>query len=69
MTAKLPGPQQPRTIRPKSVVKIGPRGKVEVAAIVKHPSPVERIASIHRNTQAALSTIARRLDPNLHKKR
>lgn len=69
MAAKLPGVQYPRTIRPKSVVGVGPRGKVQTAAIVRHPSPVERIGSIHRNAQHELARIARKTDPSLHKKR
>lgn len=69
MIAKLPGTQQPSIIKPKSVVSVGPRGKVQTAAIVKHPAPVERIASIHRNTQHTLGNIQRKLMRNLHKKR
>lgn len=69
MTAKLPGKQQPNIIRPKSIVKVGPRGRIETASIMKHPSPVERIASIHRNTQSALGDIQRKLMRNINKRR
>lgn len=69
MVAKLPGKQQPNIIRPKSVVKVGPRGKIETASIMRHPSPVERIASIHRNTQSTVADIQRKLMRSVHRRK
>jgi hypothetical protein len=69
MRGRLPGVQQPNPIRPKSVMKVGARGKITTGAVIKHPSEVERIASVHRNAQWELNRIARSVDPNIHKKR
>lgn len=69
MVKRLPGTQQPSIIKPKSIVKVGPRGKVQTASIVRHPAPVERIWSIHRNAQHALANISRKANANLLKKR
>ncbi len=66
---KPPGVQQPNPIRPKSVISVSSRGKVQTASIVRHPSPVERIGFIHREARHRLNAIARKVDPHLHKKR
>jgi hypothetical protein len=69
MAKPLPGKNQPTPIRPKSVISVSSRGKVNVGSVIKHPSDVERIAFTHREAQYKLNAIARKVDPHLHKKR
>lgn len=54
-------PNKPDPIRPKTILKVGPRGKVETGAVVRHPSPVERIALVHRRSQSAFANIRAQL--------
>lgn len=58
----------PQPIRPKSIMRVDRGGKVQVGVRVSHPSPVERIASIHRNTQWALNNLQRSLHKSLQKR-
>jgi hypothetical protein len=37
--------------------------------VVTHPAEVERIGAMHRVAQSKLNTIARSVDPNIHRKR